>query len=203
MSPLIVRHYGSVSQTLVQQLIIMIALTNYLHKIVKFIAAFALLVMMVLTFADVNLRYWMGEPILGSNEMTEFLLGTIVFTGLVIVSGERSHIVVTLFEPLLQKTIPKFYKWLGLTTNLLGILAVTYLITNYTLFMHSQGNETEIREWQWWWIGTLMSGLCFVSILMCVRSLKSPLPRFGSDAEIVKEISGNDAPDPSNAGTKD
>ena len=181
----------------------MIALTNYLHKIVKFIAAFALLVMMVLTFADVNLRYWMGEPILGSNEMTEFLLGTIVFTGLVIVSGERSHIVVTLFEPLLQKTIPKFYKWLGLTTNLLGILAVTYLITNYTLFMHSQGNETEIREWQWWWIGTLMSGLCFVSILMCVRSLKSPLPRFGSDAEIVKEISGNDAPDPSNAGTKD
>ena len=181
----------------------MIALTNYLHKIVKFIAAFALLVMMVLTFVDVNLRYWMGEPILGSNEMTEFLLGTIVFTGLVIVSGERSHIVVTLFEPLLQKTIPKFYKWLRLTTNLLGILAVTYLITNYTLFMHSQGNETEIREWQWWWIGTLMSGLCFVSILMSVRSLKSPLPRFGGDAEIVKEVSGNDAPEPSNAGTKD
>ena len=144
------------------KLIIMIALTNYLHKIVKFIAAFALLVMMVLTFADVNLRYWMGEPILGSNEMTEFLLGTIVFTGLVIVSGERSHIVVTLFEPILQRAIPRVYKLLGLTTNLAGIIAVTYFITNYTVFMHGQGNETEIREWQWWWIGTLMSGAVFM-----------------------------------------
>ena len=122
----------------------MIALTNYLHKIVKFIAAFALLVMMVLTFADVNLRYWMGEPILGSNEMTEFLLGTIVFTGLVIVSGERSHIVVTLFEPVLQRTIPRVYKLLGLTTNLAGIIAVTYFIMMYTGSIQSQGNETKI-----------------------------------------------------------
>ena len=181
----------------------MILLTNYLHKTVKVVAAFALLVMMVLTFADVNLRYWLGQPILGSNEMTEFLLGTVVFTGLVIVSGERSHIVVTLFEPLLQRIIPNFYKWLGLATNLIGIVAVTYLITNYTVFMHSQGNETEIREWQWWWVGTLMSGLCFISILMCIRSLKSPLPRFGGDAEIVKAISDNDVPEASKIGAKD
>ena len=62
----------------------MIGLTDTLHKIVKWLAAIALLTMMILTFADVNLRYWLGEPILGSNEMTEFLLGTIVFTGLVI-----------------------------------------------------------------------------------------------------------------------
>ena len=38
---------------------------------------------------------------------------------------------------------------------------------------------------------------------MCVRSLKSPLPRFGGDAEIGAEISGNDAPESSNLGTKD
>ena len=199
MPPLVFRCDDPLSQTSIQPVLIMIPLTNYLHKIVKFIAAFALLVMMGLTFADVNLRYWMGQPILGSNEMTEFLLGTIVFTGLVIVSGERSHIVVTLFEPMLQKAIPRVYKLLGLTTNLAGIIAVTYFITNYTVFMHGQGNETEIREWQWWWIGTLMSVLCFISILMCVRSLKSPLPRFDGDAE----ISGNDAPESSNLGTKD
>ena len=171
----------------------MIGLTDALHRFVKVLAAVALLVMMILTFADVNLRYWLGQPILGSNEMTEFLLGTVVFTGLVIVSGERSHIVVTLFEPLLKRTIPFTYKWLGISTNLVGIVAVTYLITNYTIFMKGQGNETEIREWEWWWRGTLLSGLCFVSILMCVRSINAPLPRFGADAEVEAQMGGDEA----------
>ena len=153
----------------------MIGLTNILHIIVKWLAAIALLIMMVLTFTDVNLRYWLGEPILGSNEMTEFLLGTVVFTGLVIVSGERSHIVVTLFEPILLKKIPGIYKWMGLVTNLLGIIAITYLIANYTAFMQTQGNETEIREWEWWWLGTVMSVLAGFAVLMSIRSIWSPL----------------------------
>ena len=80
----------------------MISLTDFLHKIIKWLATITLATMMILTFLDVNLRYWLGEPILGSNEMTEFLLGTVVMSGLVIVSGERSHIAVTLFEPFLQ-----------------------------------------------------------------------------------------------------
>ena len=153
----------------------MIGLTDTLHKIVKWLAAIALLTMMILTFAEVNLRYWLGEPILGSNEMTEFLLGTIVFTGLVIVSGERSHIVVTLFEPLLQRIIPGTYKWLGILANLAGIAAVTFLIFNYTTFMKVQGTETEIRQWEWWGLGTLLSILCGFAILMAIRSIRSPL----------------------------
>ena len=153
----------------------MISLTDFLHKIIKWLATITLATMMILTFLDVNLRYWLGEPILGSNEMTEFLLGTVVMSGLVIVSGERSHIAVTLFEPFLQRKIPVIYKWLGILVNLIGIVAVTYLIIHYTLFMKTQGNETEIREWQWWWLGTLLSTLCFFAILMAIRSIWSPL----------------------------
>jgi len=147
------------------------------------LAAISLASMMLLTFADVNLRYWLGEPILGSNEMTEWLLGTLVFSGLVIVSGERSHIVVTLFEPILLRKIPKFYKWLGITTNLLGIMAITYLITNYTLFMRAQKNETEIREWDWWVLGILLSILCFISVLMAIRSIRSPLQKTTAETQ--------------------
>ena len=153
----------------------MIVLTDFLYKIIRWLATISLASMMILTFLDVNLRYWLGEPILGSNEMTEFLLGTVVMSGLVIVSGERSHIAVTLFEPFLQRKIPAIYKWLSIFVNLIGILAVTYLIIHYTLFMRSQGNETEIREWQWWWLGTILSTLCFFAILMAIRSIWSPL----------------------------
>ena len=167
----------------------MISLTDFLHKIVKWLATITLATMMILTFLDVNLRYWLGEPILGSNEMTEFLLGTVVMSGLVIVSGERSHIAVTLFEPFLQRKIPVIYKWAGILVNLIGIVAVTYLIIHYTLFMKSQGNETEIREWQWWWLGTLLSTLCFFAVLMAIRSIWSPLEN-SMVAEDTNELTG-------------
>tara|TARA_B100000678_G_scaffold17013_1_gene13388 strand:+ start:42 stop:560 length:519 start_codon:yes stop_codon:yes gene_type:complete len=167
----------------------MISLTDFLHKIIKWLATITLATMMILTFLDVNLRYWLGEPILGSNEMTEFLLGTVVMSGLVIVSGERSHIAVTLFEPFLQRKIPVIYKWLGILVNLIGIVAVTYLIIHYTLFMKTQGNETEIREWQWWWLGTLLSTLCFFAILMAIRSIWSPLEN-SMAAEDNTELTG-------------
>ncbi len=167
----------------------MISLTDFLHKIIKWLATISLATMMILTFLDVNLRYWLGEPILGSNEMTEFLLGTVVMSGLVIVSGERSHIAVTLFEPFLQRKIPVIYKWLGILVNLIGIVAVTYLIIHYTLFMKTQGNETEIREWQWWWLGTLLSTLCFFAILMAIRSIWSPLEN-SMAAEDNTELTG-------------
>jgi len=166
-----------------------ISLTDFLHKIIKWLATISLATMMILTFLDVNLRYWLGEPILGSNEMTEFLLGTVVMSGLVIVSGERSHIAVTLFEPFLQRKIPVIYKWLGILVNLIGIVAVTYLIIHYTLFMKTQGNETEIREWQWWWLGTLLSTLCFFAILMAIRSIWSPLEN-SMTAEDNTELTG-------------
>ena len=167
----------------------MISLTDFLHKIIKWLATISLATMMILTFLDVNLRYWLGEPILGSNEMTEFLLGTVVMSGLVIVSGERSHIAVTLFEPFLQRKIPVIYKWLGILVNLIGIVAVTYLIIHYTLFMKTQGNETEIREWQWWWLGTLLSTLCFFAVLMAIRSIWSPLEN-SMTAEDNTELTG-------------
>lgn len=167
----------------------MISLTDFLHKIIKWLATISLATMMILTFLDVNLRYWLGEPILGSNEMTEFLLGTVVMSGLVIVSGERSHIAVTLFEPFLQRKIPVIYKWLGILVNLIGVVAVTYLIIHYTLFMKTQGNETEIREWQWWWLGTLLSTLCFFAILMAIRSIWSPLEN-SMAAEDNTELTG-------------
>ena len=166
----------------------MTALTDVLHTIAKWLAAIALLFMMCMTFADVNLRYWLGQPILGSNEITEFLLGTIVFAGLVIVSGERSHIVVTLFEPFFERTMPTVYKWLGIITNLLGILALTYLITRYSHFMYTQGNDTEIRHWQWWWLGSLMSVMCVFAVFMAIRSIWAPLEGMA----VVDTGSGNE-----------
>ena len=166
----------------------MIAFTNILHRIAKAFAVISLAVMMLMTFADVTLRYTINAPILGSNEMTEFLLGVLVFAGLIIVQGERSHIVVTLFEAPLLKTIPSFYRWTGITTNLVGVIGLAILITRYTFILYDNGNETEIWLWEWWWLGTLVSVFCIFAVFMGIRSISAPLLPMANDAEAQTEI---------------
>jgi TRAP-type C4-dicarboxylate transport system permease small subunit len=48
--------------------------------------------MMFLTFADVVARYVFNSPILGAYELTEVLMGLVIFGGLPLVSVARTHI---------------------------------------------------------------------------------------------------------------
>ena len=122
----------------------MIRLTDRIHAIAKWLAALALLTMMVLTFTDVNLRYRLGQPILGSNEMTEFLLGAVVFSGLVIVTGERSHIVVTRF----------------------GLSVVPLFILMGTLIQRANISD-ELYDAGYAWVGKYKGGLAMATVLSC------------------------------------
>ena len=51
-------------------------------------------VMMLLTVADVFLRRFLGSPIKGTVELTEFALGIVVFLALAQCAVERGHVVV-------------------------------------------------------------------------------------------------------------
>ena len=51
-------------------------------------------IMMFLTFADVIGRYVFSSPILGAYEITEILMGLMIFGGLPLVSRARGHITV-------------------------------------------------------------------------------------------------------------
>ena len=150
-------------------------LTNFLHGLIKVFGTTVLAALMLMTFTDVTLRYVFSNPILGSNEITQFLLAAAVFSGLAIVSGERSHIVVTLFEPILIRKIPFSYKWIGILTNLIGICAVWFLVVRYTIFVFEQEGATEIREWSWWWLGVVLSVLSFFAILLAIRAISAPI----------------------------
>lgn len=153
----------------------MIGLTNFLHGLIKVFGSVVLAALMLMTFTDVTLRYVFSNPILGSNEITQFLLGAAVFCGLAIVSGERSHIVVTLFEPILLRRIPLIYRWTEILTNLIGICAVFFLVVRYTIFIFEQHGVTEIREWPWWWLGTVLSVLSFFAVLLAIRAISAPI----------------------------
>jgi len=64
------------------------------------LAAAALAVMMVMTFADVVLRSMADAPIEAATELTRILMAVTVFSVLPVVSGRGTHIAVDLTDPL-------------------------------------------------------------------------------------------------------
>ena len=64
------------------------------------LAAFALFLLMVMTFADVILRSAANNPIESATELTRLLMAIIVFSALPLVSWKGDHIIVDLMDPL-------------------------------------------------------------------------------------------------------
>jgi TRAP-type C4-dicarboxylate transport system permease small subunit len=64
--------------------------------LLRLIAAVLLFAMMAVTFVDVVGRYLFSRPLTGAFELTEVLLGLIVFAGLPIVTWRREHVTVDL-----------------------------------------------------------------------------------------------------------
>ncbi len=56
------------------------------------VGGFALAMMMVLTFFDVIGRYFFNAPILGTVEITELLMGSIIYLGIGLTTFSRGHI---------------------------------------------------------------------------------------------------------------
>jgi TRAP-type transport system small permease protein len=89
-----------------------------LSKIFAYAACAALAMMMLLTVADVILRYFFFRPILGAYEVTEIMMMFLVFCTLAYNQSTKTNIrVLVLFNRLSQRT----QRVLDFMTNLLGI----------------------------------------------------------------------------------
>jgi len=83
---------------------------KHVCAVAELATAAAMLAMLLLTVSDVFLRYVFTSPIAASGEITQFLLGTIVFAGLILVSRDREHIVVSLLENFWNRVAPGMYR---------------------------------------------------------------------------------------------
>lgn len=78
---------------------------SYALKIMYAISAMALVCLMLLVAADVGLRYFFNLPILGTVEITEFLMLALVFFGMLYTQQKKSHVIVeALVERFSQRT---------------------------------------------------------------------------------------------------
>ena len=147
---------------------------DLLYKVVRVFGAAMLAILIGLTGFDVFMRYTFNNPVLGSNEMIQFLLGGMVFAGFALVTAHRTHIVVSIFEPFFLKRAPGLYKGLISGFNLVGIIAITYITFRYTDFQFLMQAETDILELRWGDLGIAFGVLAAIGILFGIKAVKWP-----------------------------
>lgn len=154
----------------------------------RFIVGFALLlggacmaIMAIMTVADVVMRYLFLSPLAGTSEHTQILMAIIVFSGLIIVTREGTHIVVSLFEAQLNRWVPKMYDRIYIAANVLGLGFISYAMIVVTRDMYEFEEETLVMEYPLVYLGGFILFLLFLAILQ-LRHLAAHGPQ-GHEAE--------------------
>ncbi len=115
-----------------------------LPRILDWAGAILLFAMMLLTFVDVIGRYVFNSPIVGGFEITEFMLATLIFVGIPLITLRGGHITVDLLDPVFP---PSFR---SVRDRLVSVLwAVVLVFVAYQLWIKAsdlveQGEITQV-----------------------------------------------------------
>ncbi|MGP9788776.1 TRAP transporter small permease [Roseinatronobacter sp. NSM] len=151
----------------------------FLRKFTTLLGAICLIAMIAITCAEVFMRYVFSRPVFGSSEMVQLLLGVLVFSGMFIVTRDRGHVNVSLFEPLLLRYFRRGYRSIFDVMTLLGVLAVAGIL-GWRSWDLTQYPETTIvlRLPMIWFLGgmTILAALAIIGAVAAMRDDKRETP---------------------------
>jgi TRAP-type transport system small permease protein len=108
-----------------------------LDAVLGMVAAFVLMLMMVLTTGDVFARYMFNAPIRGAFEVTEICLVLLIYAGLPLVSHRESHVVIDLFESWMSDTVKRVLRVTGNLLCAAALAGVSWVIYTKRVVDHS------------------------------------------------------------------
>ncbi|HEX5092727.1 MAG TPA: TRAP transporter small permease [Burkholderiales bacterium] len=88
------------------------------------IAALDLAAMMLLTFFDVSGRKLFTAPIYGAYEVTEFMMGVLIFSALPLVTARENHVSIDVLDPYVPAALGR---WQRVVVNLLSSVVLAFL----------------------------------------------------------------------------
>lgn len=139
---------------------------HYVAVLPTWLAAVALFVLMVMTFADVMLRSIANNPIELATEMTRFLMAIIVFSALPMVSWKSQHIVVDLMDPLFSR---KMARWRDILIDLIcGVILLWPAKRVWELAERARdfGDVTEYLHFPQYIIGWFIAFFAFLTAVV-------------------------------------
>ena len=97
---------------------------DFVARITGLVAAGVLILMMLLTVADVFLRATLSKPIIGTTEITEQMMVAVVFLGFGWCALQGKHVQVDLF---VSHYSPRAQRVIDLIINLIGLVLVAVI----------------------------------------------------------------------------
>lgn len=150
-----------------------------IDKAIDFFSRLGLLVgsvflaaMMLITVADVFMRYVFSAPISGSAEITQILLTLTVFAGFILVSRDGSHVVVSIFEPFISRVSPKLYRLVYAVSNTVGTAFLLWVLIVSARDSFLFEDVTEGLEIPFAWIISALVVFVALSLLAGIRVFK-------------------------------
>jgi len=138
------------------------------------LCALLIFTMMMLTFADVIGRYVFTAPIFGAAEMIQFLLAMTIFAGLSLVNAYDDHITVDIFEPFLDRHIPKTRRFLVQAFSVLVMAIIAIEMIEFALEAHELNGITVVLEWPLAIVSGFVALLSAVSLVVQILGLMLP-----------------------------
>lgn len=80
----------------------LVALGRLAERVLSLVVAALMATLMLFTFYDVTARYAFNSPVLGGSEIMEFIMGTLIFATLPLISRTNDHISVSLLDHLFK-----------------------------------------------------------------------------------------------------
>lgn len=93
---------------------------NTIRRRVESVLVVLMAAMVALTFTDVIGRRLFGKPVFGAHDLTEHLMGLLVFTGLPLLTLAAMHLKVDIFDKVLLQ--PRFAWWIKATIFLTALI---------------------------------------------------------------------------------
>jgi TRAP-type C4-dicarboxylate transport system permease small subunit len=93
-------------------------------RVLGTVAALVLFAMMVLTFVDVTGRKLLTRPVYGAYEITEFLMGTLIFCALPLVTAREGHVTIDVLDHLVPTW---FARWQRVVVGAISTAALAFV----------------------------------------------------------------------------
>jgi TRAP-type C4-dicarboxylate transport system permease small subunit len=140
-----------------------------LYQLGQWLAVLFLTLLVLLTVADVSLRWAFNKPIWGAAEMGDVLLALIISSGFFVVNNNRGHIMVDLFHGALRRWLGKAYDGFVSALELIGTLLYAGIIGLFAYEALESNETTVVLDLP---VGIVFSVVCALILLSAVLIVK-------------------------------
>ena len=117
------------------------ALEQWSERFLGVIAAIVLFAMMTLTFVDVFGRKFLNKPVYGAYEITELLMGVLIFSALPIVTARQGHVTIDVLDQLVPRSARAAQH---VIVTLLSAIVLAFIAWRLWLLGIDHGNSNEV-----------------------------------------------------------